>query len=862
MPTGLPTGRRPERSAAGGTARRAAINRVLLMPATLAGRLSRAGTMLLLALLIASAWVIAFAVSEQARKAALGAGFERAGADALATEQFAQKTVVMTAMLRSLAQRWQALARPEDEGRRRDVETTIRAILANPQAGVGQFGIADAIGTVQWHSQAGHDRFSVADRDHFQQHRDGQPGPIFGRPSLVGEPLLPVSWRLVDAQGDFAGAAIALLRPADIAPLLANIVERDGSLTALVRLEGELLAGSQRAASRIGDTVLGAPMRQVLLRDGIFRLAQPLVPGGPERLIVGRLVPGTNLVAIGAAGAAESLQTALLLQRTAHLAALGFTGLILLCAALVLVAERARRAQTEAAVLVAGQQELQRLHGKLPAVIFLREVAADGSSRLTYRAGDVRAVTGWPGGELDAVEDWSPLYDEEAPPREVMVREVLRTGSAEHKWRIRQPDGGWRHLVMRMERLSLRPDGGGEIVGYLRDATTEQAALDRAAATRAELDDILTLAPVIVFRARAWTGGGCQAEAGQGCFQEEFVSRSVEQVAGWTPDALAAAGGLPGVLTPAETLAEGMQAMARDDAWSADLSLRRPDGGAIVLRMTTRVVARPGDSAIDFVGYLADVTAERDAKARAITSARLASLGEVSAGLAHELKQPLLAIGLAIGNTEQAADRGDLAAVRSRLGRISGYVARAASVVDHLRRYARGADEGAAPGPVPVDQALDGALAVLGGTLRDAGVELRVALGQPVPVVLGHLVPLEQVLVNLIGNARDALQEQARDVLQQNEGTGPRCITVAAAREGDSVLLTIADNGGGIPDTVMARLFQPFVTTKTADHGTGLGLSLCQGLVQHMGGSIAAANEGDGAVFRIRLPAYTPADAG
>ena len=136
---------------------------------------------------------------------------------------------------------------------------------------------------------------------------------------------------------------------------------------------------------------------------------------------------------------------------------------------------------------------------------------------------------------------------------------------------------------------------------------------------------------------------------------------------------------------------------------------------------------------------------------------------------------------------------------------------------------------------------------MLGATLRDAGVTLRVQLDDSVPAVLGQLVPLEQVLVNLIGNARDALVSRPAG--------HPRLVTVTAAAEGDGVLITIADNAGGIPDAVMARLFQPFVTTKGEDHGTGLGLSLCQGLVQHMGGTIDGSNEGGGAVFRIRLPA-------
>jgi signal transduction histidine kinase len=826
-----------------------AIPRVL--PRPVAARASRVAILLLILASVAGAWVLAAALSREVMEGATAAGLDRARADALATEHFARQTIESTRLMRDLAIRWQSLDGTRDPLRRADAEAMLHALLRNPSTPIAQFGITDAGGSVTWHSAGGHADFSVAERDHFLRHKAGHPGPILGRPSPTRDQLLPLSWRLTSPDGSFSGVAIALMRPADLAPMLAAITGRPADLTAMARLEGELLTASHRADHLIGATALPEPMRHRLQHDGSWEGAAPAIPGGRPRLIAARLVSGTNLVVVGGVDAAQSLAEAQLLQGAAFLAALGYTGFVVLCGALALVAERARAAMTRAAMLDAGRAEVHRLHAKLPAVVFLREVDADGTSRLTYRAGDVRTVTGWEDGSLDGVEDWSHLYDEAAPPREAMVRRVLRDGSAKLLWRIRQPDGGWRPVVMRMERLSRRADGGGEIVGYLRDATAEQAALDRAAAMRAELDDTLALAPVVVFRARAWTCSACHWRQGRGCYREDYVSGSLEQVTGWTRDALAAAGGLAAVITPFDSVLEGIEAMKRDGAWSADLTLSRPDGGSIVVRMTTRVVGRPDDTALDFVGYLADVTAEHDAKVQAITSARLASLGEVSAGLAHELKQPLQAIGLAVANTQQAAARGEMTAVQARLGRVAGYVTRATAVVEHLRRFARGTDDGAAAVAVPVDRALEGALAVLGSTLRDAGVELRLTLGDPAPVVLGQLVPLEQVLVNLIGNARDALRCQ--------ESGWPRQVAVTAVREGAVVLLTIADNGGGIPAVVMPRLFQPFVTTKPAEQGTGLGLSICQGLVRQMGGSIEAANENGGAVFRIRLPAFPPA---
>ena len=140
---------------------------------------------------------------------------------------------------------------------------------------------------------------------------------------------------------------------------------------------------------------------------------------------------------------------------------------------------------------------------------------------------------------------------------------------------------------------------------------------------------------------------------------------------------------------------------------------------------------------------------------------------------------------------------------------------------------------------------------LVGGPLREAGIDVALALEKPMAAVLGQLVSLEQVLVNLLVNAADALGG-----LRQG---APRLIRVAAAAEGGPtgalVRLTVADTGGGIPAEILPRLFEPFVSTKDADRATGLGLSICHGLVKAMGGDITARNDGTGAVFTISLAA-------
>jgi C4-dicarboxylate-specific signal transduction histidine kinase len=261
------------------------------------------------------------------------------------------------------------------------------------------------------------------------------------------------------------------------------------------------------------------------------------------------------------------------------------------------------------------------------------------------------------------------------------------------------------------------------------------------------------------------------------------------------------------------------------------------------------------DGSGEVVGYTLDVSAERAAEARAVAAARLASLGEMAGGLAHELKQPLQAISLAAENASHEIGASGPASVTTRLDRISHQALRAGEIVESLRRFARGSDATQPPADIRLDTVLAATLALMGPALRASAIELKLDAGTPPAWLRGDEIALEQVLTNLLRNARDAIEARPHDARRE--------IRIEAARAaGGFVAIRVADTGGGIPATVMDRLFEPFVTTKDIEHGTGLGLSICHGLVAAMGGTIAAENAGEGAVFTITLPEGTPAAMG
>ena len=244
---------------------------------------------------------------------------------------------------------------------------------------------------------------------------------------------------------------------------------------------------------------------------------------------------------------------------------------------------------------------------------------------------------------------------------------------------------------------------------------------------------------------------------------------------------------------------------------------------------------------------VAAATAELRAAENELTqAAKLAALGQMSAGIAHEINQPLAAIRSFADNAVVLLERGRPEAVRDNLAEIADLTDRMAAITRHLKGFARRAS--GTLGAVSVQSAVKQALALLESRLRRDAVAVETAL-PPEPVwVTGEDVRLQQVLVNLIGNAADAMRSAPR-----------RCVTITLETEGDEAVLTVRDTGTGIAEADLPRMFVPFFTTKEAGDGLGLGLSISHGIVEDFGGAMTAGNHPDGgAVFTIRLKRREP----
>jgi two-component system, NtrC family, C4-dicarboxylate transport sensor histidine kinase DctB len=227
-----------------------------------------------------------------------------------------------------------------------------------------------------------------------------------------------------------------------------------------------------------------------------------------------------------------------------------------------------------------------------------------------------------------------------------------------------------------------------------------------------------------------------------------------------------------------------------------------------------------------------------------VQAGKLAALGQMSAALAHEINQPLAAIRTLMASAKVFAQRGSLAQVVSNLGLITDLAERMARITAHLKTFARRSEPGH-PEPVPVDRAVDGTLFLLESQIKAAGVHVEKEIA-PDLWVLGHAVQLEQVILNLVRNALDAIAD--RDDAR---------IRITGHASASTVFIRVADNGAGIPLGQIGRIFDPFFTTKPPGKGLGLGLSISYGIVKDFGGDIRARNlpEG-GAELTVELPRH------
>jgi C4-dicarboxylate-specific signal transduction histidine kinase len=264
---------------------------------------------------------------------------------------------------------------------------------------------------------------------------------------------------------------------------------------------------------------------------------------------------------------------------------------------------------------------------------------------------------------------------------------------------------------------------------------------------------------------------------------------------------------------------------------------------------------RLGDSRkamIHIMGDLRETTQEmerreqelRDKQAQLVQAGKLATLGELTTGVAHELNNPLNNIGLYVGNVIDQIRLGEIETegLVSDLEKAMEQVRKATEIISHLRTFGRAAHVSVEQ--VDVDDVIERSLLLMQEQLRLRAIEVELELCPDELLVLANPIQLEQVFINLLTNARDALSDAKR-----------KTIRIASSRDDQRIRIAFSDTGPGILPELQQRIFDPFFTTKEVGTGTGLGLSITYSILKEYGGEISVVSRpGKGATFLVELP--------
>src|SRR5262249_31492453 len=255
---------------------------------------------------------------------------------------------------------------------------------------------------------------------------------------------------------------------------------------------------------------------------------------------------------------------------------------------------------------------------------------------------------------------------------------------------------------------------------------------------------------------------------------------------------------------------------------------------------------------IHIMSDLCETTAEvqrrehelREKQEQLVQAGKLATLGELTTGVAHELNNPLNNIGLFIGNSVDLIELGtsDPQHILQELYNAMQQVRKATEIISHLRTFGRVAS--VSYEPVVINQIVQRAISLVPGQLRLRQIEVVLHFPAKDVIVTGNPIQLEQVFLNLLTNARDAMTNRKHKV-----------ITITCIPTANMVEISFCDTGPGIPAELKQRIFDPFFTTKEVGAGTGLGLSITYGIVKEHQGTIAVESlPGEGACFLLQLP--------
>jgi len=286
--------------------------------------------------------------------------------------------------------------------------------------------------------------------------------------------------------------------------------------------------------------------------------------------------------------------------------------------------------------------------------------------------------------------------------------------------------------------------------------------------------------------------------------------------------------------------AEDIQALVnRGGTWRGTVTRSRRDGTTFPVSAAVAALVDDRGRPTHVVSVERDISEERRLREQLIHSERLSAVGELVAGVAHELNNPLQSV---MGFTELLLRNESREPVRRDLERVQVEADRAAKIVRNLLAFAR--RSALERSLVDLSEVVRSTVALKAFDFQAAHIEIQEDYGSDLPLVIASREEIRQVVLNLVSNAEHAIRSAGR----------PGVIRVRTGSLEDGACIEVSDDGPGVPAAMTGRIFEPFFTTKTVGQGTGLGLSISLGIAEAHGGSLTLSTSDRGAAFVLRLP--------
>ena len=276
-------------------------------------------------------------------------------------------------------------------------------------------------------------------------------------------------------------------------------------------------------------------------------------------------------------------------------------------------------------------------------------------------------------------------------------------------------------------------------------------------------------------------------------------------------------------------------------AQNIELKIRKKKDSIFVSETSTTLIQGPHGVPLSFMIIIRDISQRKKIETKQLHADRMANLGEMASGIAHEINQPLNIISMVVDKILFDAAKTETIGydfLKRKTEKIFENITRMRNIIDHIRAFSRSHDDYVLTA-FDINKSIENATTMIMEQFKHFGIRLNLELDNSIPQVFGNTFKFEQVIVNLLVNAKDAVLEKKNKMTEPYE----MIIGIRSFPEDQSLVVELADNGIGISNDDINNVILPFYTTKDEGKGTGLGLSICYQIIKEMDGTIEITSD-------------------